>query len=94
MDSDGHNMRTLEGIRSGFPSDGYAWSPDGRKIVSSVAWYFSLYDVETGIEERVQVPDAGFIGNFAWVTQMDKNSLLNSGNLAVSQKRLTFVSST
>jgi len=66
MDSDGRNVKAMEGISSEFPSDGYAWSPDGRKIVSSVAWYFSLYDVETGKEERVQVPDAGFIGNFAW----------------------------
>ena len=66
MDSDGRNVRAMEGVDADFPSDGYAWSPDGRKIVSAVAWYFSLYDVETEKEETVIVPDAGFIGNFAW----------------------------
>lgn len=66
MDSDGRNVRAMEGIDTDFPSDGYAWSPDGSKIVASIAWYFSLYDVETGKEEKVLVPDAGFIGNFAW----------------------------
>ena len=72
MDSDGRNVRAMEGMEAGFASDGYAWSPDGRKIVSAVAWYFSLYDVLTGEVERVTVPDAGFIGNFAWAPDGDR----------------------
>lgn len=66
MDPDGRNMKPLEGVDADFPYDGYAWSPDGHKIVSAVAWYFSLYDVQTGKEEKVLVRDTGFIGNFAW----------------------------
>lgn len=66
MESDGRNVKAMKGVNAEFPSDGYAWSPDGRKIVSAVSWYFSLFDVRTGEEERIQGPDADCIGNFAW----------------------------
>ena len=66
MDSAGRNVRAMEGVDREFPYDGYAWSPDGSKIVSAVAWYFSVYDVETGEKKNVWIPGASCIGNFAW----------------------------
>lgn len=66
MDADGRNVRAMKGVDREFPYDGYAWSPDGSKIVSAVAWYFSVYDVEMGKKKNILVPGAGFIGNFAW----------------------------
>ena len=67
MDFDGRNVRAMEGVAHEFPYDGYAWSPDGSRIISSVAsWHFSVYNVHTGEKEIVWIPDRCFAQNFAW----------------------------